>query len=419
MKELKLPKNPYKGIKLFCKTCRVDNPKCNHHDRIVYRVRVHIPGTKNDIKSKMLTAANYEDAVLESIQFEKELITTSYTTIVPVLDQGNDYSVIDAIIKFSQYLNGQSEYAHLKKNVTKKHTDELIRYCRFFAKSLKGTKDIQRTRIVDITKQDVSNFYTWASNHYAPKTFNKCLNSVKVFFDFLIDIEEIVMKNPFRFYTRQTVQSPNIETISKDEFESILSAVDTFDPVMVLGGKGERKNMYRPYLKDGFKLFLLTGARREEIVDLKWDDIYEQENGTKFFMFNNLKVERILNSNNSYKKFVPINEDLYNFLLELGYNEKKNTSDYILFPERKVKSITIMNDLSKSFTHYKNGAGIKKDISLKSLRKTYISWVNQVMGNETGLLTSHANKNVIEKYYLDPKILSTIETGAMKIRVFG
>ena len=153
--------------------------------------------------------------------------------------------------------------------------------------------------------------------------------------------------------------------------------------------------MYRPYLKEGFKLFLLTGARREEIVDLKWNNIYEYENGTKFFMFNNLKVERILNSNNSYKKFVPINDDLFNFLLELGYNEKKDTSDYILFPERKVKSITIMNDLSKSFTHYKNGAGIKKDISLKSLRKTYISWVNQVMGNETGLLTSHANNNVI------------------------
>jgi len=77
-----------------------------------------------------------------------------------------------------------------------------------------------------------------------------------------------------------------------------------------------------------------------------------------------------------------------------------------------------MNDLSKSFTHYKNGAGIKKDISLKSLRKTYISWVNQVMGNETGLLTSHSNNKVIEKYYLDPIILSAIDIGTMKILVF-
>ncbi len=416
---LKLPKNPYKGIKLFCKTCRVDNPKCNHYDKIIYRVRVHIPGTKNEIKSKMLVATNYDDAVLESIQFEKELISNSYTTVVPVLDQGNDYSVVDAIIKYNQYLNGESEYAHLKKNVTKGHSDEMIRYCTYFAQSLKKKRDIERMRIVDVSKQDVSDFYTWASNHYAPKTFNKCLNSTRVFFDFLIDIEEIVMKNPFRFYTRKSVQSPNIETITKDEFESILSAVDTIEPVMVLGGIGEKKNLYRPYLKDGYKLFLLTGGRREEVVDLKWNDIYETKEGVKFFMINNLKVERIINSNNSHKKYFPINEDLNQFLLEMGYNEKKYTSDYILFPERKVKSITIMNDLSKSFTHYKNGAGITKDISLKTLRKTYISWANQVMGNETGLLTSHSNNSVIEKYYLDPKILSVIEMGALKIRVFG
>ncbi len=54
-----------------------------------------------------------------------------------------------------------------------------------------------------------------------------------------------------------------------------------------------------------------------------------------------------------------------------------------------------MNDLSKSFTHFKNGAGIKKEIGLKSLRNTYSSWVNQVMGNETGLLTSYSNNNLL------------------------
>ena len=41
------------------------------------------------------------------------------------------------------------------------------------------------------------------------------------------------------------------------------------------------------------------------------------------------------------------------------------------------------------------------------------------MGNETLLLIAHSNNNMIENYYLDPKILSAIETGAMKIQVFG
>ena len=51
MRKLTLPKNPHKGLKIFCKTCRVDNSNCRHYDRQVYRVRIHVPGTKNSSKS--------------------------------------------------------------------------------------------------------------------------------------------------------------------------------------------------------------------------------------------------------------------------------------------------------------------------------------------------------------------------------
>lgn len=41
------------------------------------------------------------------------------------------------------------------------------------------------------------------------------------------------------------------------------------------------------------------------------------------------------------------------------------------------------------------------------------------MGTETGLLTSHSNEEVLEKHYVDPRILSAIELGALKIKIFG
>ena len=41
------------------------------------------------------------------------------------------------------------------------------------------------------------------------------------------------------------------------------------------------------------------------------------------------------------------------------------------------------------------------------------------MGNQTGILTSHSTNEVLEKFYLDPKVLSAIEIGAMKIKIFG
>lgn len=78
-----------------------------------------------------------------------------------------------------------------------------------------------------------------------------------------------------------------------------------------------------------------------------------------------------------------------------------------------------MDSLSKAFSHYKNGAGIEKDISLKSLRKTYITWVHQVMQKETGVLTSHSTTKVLESYYIDPQILSVVEKGAIEKKIFG
>lgn len=74
-----------------------------------------------------------------------------------------------------------------------------------------------------------------------------------------------------------------------------------------------------------------------------------------------------------------------NLLNELGYDDKKQTDDFILFSERKVLTKTIMNDLSKGFTHYKKMANINKKVSFKNLRKTYLSWVNAIMNKDTGI----------------------------------
>ena len=418
MRKLTLPKNPYKGIKIYCKKCKVDTPKCSHFESFTYKVRVHVPGTKKSVKSKILNAMVYGDAVTEAINFEKHLKINNYETILINTEKENDYSVIDSIIKYNHYLNGESEYAQFKKNITDDHRKELIRFCKYFVKTLKRNRNIELTRIKDVNKQDVSNFYSWADNHYSPKTFNKCLNGIKSFFDFLIDVEEIEMKNPFRKYSRKQISIKNIDSVTKEEFNAILEAVDKFRPFVILGGKGERKNMYQPYLKDGFRLFLLTGGRREEVVDLRWSDIYISPSEVKFFRIQNLKVQRSLDRHGIYK-YVPINSDLFDLLVELGYNEKKYTNSYILLPDRKVKSRTIMDSLSKAFTHYKNGAGIEKDISLKNLRKTYITWVHQVMQKETGILTSHSTINVLESYYIDPQILSAVEKGAIEIKIFG
>ena len=131
MNKLVLPKKKYKGIKIYCRICKVDNPKCNHFESFTYRVRVHIPGTQKSVKSKILNSKIYSDAVIEAINFEKHLKINNYQTIVVDSAEGNDYSVIDSIIKYNHYLNGESEYAQFKKSVTNEHRKELIRFCKY------------------------------------------------------------------------------------------------------------------------------------------------------------------------------------------------------------------------------------------------------------------------------------------------
>jgi integrase len=380
-------------------------------------VRIHISGTKNKKVTKVLKSRDYKDAVSEAILIEKELKANNYQK-VKTSCSGNDYSIVDAVIRYNQYLSGNYEFAQHVKDVSKGHKDECIRFCTYFCNSFKGAKNIEITRIVDVTKNDVARFYLWANSHFGSEvSFNKCMGALKAFFKFLIDIEEINMKNPFESYTSKKKIKKNIETLTKDEFENIISAIDTANPIVKLGGKGEKKNLYRFYLKDGFKLFLLTGGRREEVVDLKWSDILITIEGTKFFKIDNKKVNRQKGSD-AYVKYLPINQDLFELLIKLGYNEKKTTSDFILFPERKVKSITIMNDLSKAFTHYKKEAGITKSISLKNLRKTYITWLRLAMGKDTGLLTSHGGEQVLLDHYIDSTILNAVEKASLNFKVY-
>jgi hypothetical protein len=52
-------------------------------------------------------------------------------------------------------------------------------------------------------------------------------------------------------------------------------------------------------------------------------------------------------NNKECKKYIGINVDLEDFLIELGMNEKIETNEYILFPDRDVKTKTIMTDLSR------------------------------------------------------------------------
>ncbi len=415
--KLKKPKKGQTGLKIHCRKCLLYGGKCKHYEDHTYRIVVYIPGSKNP-KIKTLETRDYDEAVLQAAEFRKEVKSNAYALPQPqVAPSVNDYSLADAIVKYNQYLEGNHELEQHKKDVSKDHRQEAMRYCLYFAETVKQRADISRLRITDVTKYDVSNFYRWMHEKgFKPRTFNKGMKHLKAMFSYLIDVEEIVIRNPFGAYESLPVGTTEKITLTRVEFEKILHAVETADPMQVINRFGRIENRYRPYLIPGFRLALLSGLRREEFVLLRWDELITAQ-GIQFFKVKNLKVSRQRKDSETYK-YVPVNADLAALLSELK-REQTSDTDFVLYPQRTETTKVIIENLSRGFTHYRKAAGIEKQATLKSIRKTYITWVKAAMQKQTGLLTSHTTEDIIDRHYADPTVLSAIEKGMLQIKIFG
>ena len=414
MSKLKLRKNR-DGIKIWCRKCRQHNTGCKHYEHQNYRANYIDPITGKH-KSKILVAKEYDDAVIEAINFKKGL--EEQPNLTPASIDGNDYDLATGIVKYQMYLNGDSEYQEYNKNLTPKYIRETIGFLVQFHDSVKENRKIGWIKPPQINRADVSYFFGKMKENYSPKSVNNIIQSLTTFFDFLIDKEDIIMKNYFKECASLPVPKKTIKTLNKDEFDAILNAVDTCHPILVQKN-GKKINLYHTWMKDAFRLFLLAGGRREEIILLRWCDIFTLKNGTKFFMIGNLKANRIQKTDKEFVKYIPIGADLEKVLMDMGMEQKKHSNERIIDPTEKYSNNTMMEKITKAFTHYKKGAGVNGEITLKHLRKTYITWTNQVLGSDTGKITSHAGTKILNDHYIDPTILSAVEKAVLDVRIFG
>ncbi|MBN8838446.1 MAG: hypothetical protein J0I09_14380 [Sphingobacteriia bacterium] len=416
MKKLKLPRHIRNGIKIWCKKCRQNNTGCNHYEYWCYRANFIDPITGHH-RSKMLVADNYDDAVIESLEFKKNKDVQKVNS--EISGEGNDYTLAESILKYDTYLSGNSQYQHLHKKVSNKHKNEVIGYCKMFNESIKTNRHVKWIRPNEINRNDVSYYYGLLVEKYKAVTINKAIQSLKTFIDFLINTEDIIMKNYFKECIRLHVPKKNIDILSKEEFDAILTAVDNYTPLKQTTKAGRKDNMYYPWLKNAFKIFLFVGGRREEVLNLKWSDMYISEQGVKFFYIRNLKVERIQKKQVDVPLLAPVTADFEKLLIEMGMNEKMGLDEKLIDPKNEFTISTLMEKLTDAFTHYRIGAGIEKEVTLKHLRKTYLTWTNHIMGNETSKISTAGGSKVLRDHYLAPDVLTALELAALKVKIFG
>jgi integrase len=369
-------------------------------------------------KVKRHRTGNFDEAIIQAIQFKRDV---SFDTDISSENDSPTPSAITIVEAAEIYFNFKSGYnvpSHLKRDHTSKHLVSIKKAINDFISVLvERGFNVDSMPMAQVKDVHVGYWYDFIKQHYSEGSWSSPLSKLRPWVTHMINRHHINMYNPF-MEVRFPQVTRDVQALSKAEFDAICDAVRSGPHYQYFGGRTTvRKNRYRPYLVDVFKLALYTGLRNEEYLTLRWEDIMSIE-GTDDHMIitNNLKVERMTQKRYK-KKYVPVHEDLKQLLYQLGWKELQGSNRYIIEPFRSVSVTTLINNCAKGFTHYYNQAFPKNPNyhSLKDLRKTYLTYLAKNVDEDIVHFSSHSGMRVLDNHYLDKKLV----TKGIDMKIFG
>jgi integrase len=444
VKPLYNPKSKkWPGLRVYCLECgtlvydlckKTGKPisQCPNPERHRYKLIEYVPGTKSQRVTRLLETRDRDEAVKEEIAFRKEVKSGEYKKLKKKFKEKEEkkidesppkpFLLIEAFARYLAWMSGENVPIHLRRNRDPETIKDVERELRFWAKCLKDNRDdLKTTTIDDINDNMVGLVYQALENKgFSGRTFNKYMNTFSSFMRWYSQEYDIPIRNYFERVKRKNL-NPNPQAISNQEFLRLLEKTrPEYGIKEYHSGKKPARNMFRDWLTDGFKLGVLTGRRREELANMRWNDIKEDEGVPLYIRVSDLKVNRIQGRSATDEMkyvYVPITASLKALLDDLGYEKNAGSPNYILAPEVKISRKRVMSDiLSRGFSHFYNLLDTGKNLTFKSLRKAYITQLELFLGRGNArFITGHSGNQILERNYIDPK---EIAKGIQDFEVF-
>lgn len=419
---LKIPAKYGKtGIKIKCLKCKwqLGDGKChedkNHlkslnrcqnKDQHRYNVVVCIPKTKSR-RMKAIKTRDFDAALIEMKLFRQELLINKYQKPEIGTIEIQRTTLVELAMEYLDTLSGINTRAQLVRIRSANHVNDNRRTIERFGLSLKDKGyNLEILDLKDIGDAEVEIYHYYILNKLklGKTTYNRSFVIMKAFINWVINVKEYKVVNPFR-HVQLTFTTREQNIITRSEFEKLLETITPENGVS--GVKTESRNFYKSWLPNTYKLALETGTRAEELVEMKWSDIIEIENGIEIFKIRNLKVNRITTGKDDgvNVRYIPITKGLRRLLEELGMKEKFGSNQYVLSREENYATNYLMQYISRAFTHFITKSTSRK-IEFKDLRKTYVTKLTLALGNDAKMYTGHANNDVIKQHYLSNAYLA-------------
>jgi len=413
MKPLVIPKKYQRiGLKVFCSKCNRQVSKscgetkkginsCQNTDKHSFKAVVHIPMSGHKRRTRLLQSREVDEAVKEMAEYTKELKEADYQPSYIINKFRKENLLVELCKDYIDFIEGINTPEHLKRNRNEQHKKEIVRVLLRFNTSLKRKGYNLETLIIDrINDAEVGVFHNYLIQDLklGRATYNRYIIVLRGFYKWLKAHKGKELIDPFsKIELRKPKTTQKI--ITNEEFKALISVVNKKNGKTE--GESEKRNRYKPYLVNGFKLGLYSGCRREELARLKWNNIIELEKGVEVIKISNLKVNRIMTGEDTgeYQRYIPMTKSLKLFLISVGYDNKKGKDEYILEREEGVNLQYFMDSLSRGFAHYFKQVS-DRGLHFKDLRKTYITRMTEQLGTSAKVFTGHTNDEVLKSHYI-------------------
>ena len=433
------PTKKWKGLTVFCYKCKTNvseicketgKPlsKCSFGDKHHFKVYVHVPGTDNERKTKKLETRDLNEAIKQSIEFAKEIKSGNYK--INEVSKGKDKQgirkeemnrpvlLIHALARYIGVLNNEGVPAHMYRERSPEHIADVERSLQCPVLCLKeNNRNVNSFRIDDIDDAFVGEVYTYLKGkNFSNRSWNKYLSHLSSFLIWYAKEYQFPIRDWFGRIKREKV-SYTPESISFEEYKALQELAEKEIEKYATDIKPKRK-IFSEWFVPGIDFSLETGRRKEEICNVKWSDIVHNKDGEILYITaEDYKVNRIQNRQKEESKkyiYIPVTKAVRDVLDKLGYEQKKNSEDYILAPNvitdrKKIVAGTLAKGFSYFYNQLKNG----KQMTYRCLRKTFITQLSiHMQGGMTTThadaksVTGHSGDNVVNTHYIDKKAIA-------------
>lgn len=404
------------GIRIYCNSCgtfydpRVEHlktrkNKCSHPPQNQrYKATIVEPanGGKRKRRSIIFETRNLSDVILKGLEF-KNYVKTKAIEQSKKQKPAKPKLLIDCLAMYLDFKSDVGVADHLKRGLRKSSLTEMKGHIIKWQKASESIGDnFCKLQVDRISAKNLAALIKFLSN-YSNSTQKKAFGFFNQFYRYLNENDYNIV-SPFNGIQISDALEHEPRAVTQNEFNKIVGEIRNGTRADKVRGR----SIYFDWLVEALTFSALTGRRREEFMMAKFSDIH-LINGELLGGYIKMLDSKYTRQNKhkigfkaKYTK-APIYPELYDFLMQMGYDKYKNTDRFIVAGDETKQRNTLANNLTNAFAYYRNQLNMDKRIQLKGLRKHFITRMRNEYGDNANFFTGHASSRIDKIHYYDDR----------------